>query len=155
MSNTSEALKVAWVVGLFVLTGLAEIGGGWLVWQACRENKPWWWALAGSALLIVYGFVPCLQPIDDFGRLYAAYGGIFIGMAYLWGRVFDGLKPDRGDLIGSLVAVVGVGIILFWPRKPAASSHAAGPSPASSVQMLSPSSSAPAPSMQVNSVSNP
>ena len=56
---------------LFLLAGLAEIGGGWLVWGALRAGKPWWWAACGSAVLVLYGFVPCLQPINDFGRLYA------------------------------------------------------------------------------------
>ena len=64
--------------------------GGWLVWQAVREGKPWWWALCGSIVLIGYGFIPTLQPLNDFGRLYAVYGGIFIGMSFGWAKVFDG-----------------------------------------------------------------
>ena len=109
--------KAAVVFSLFLLAGAAEIGGGWMVWQACREGKPWWWALAGSAILVAYGFIPTLQPIADFGRLYAAYGGIFIGLSFAWGKVFDGVTPDTGDILGSAVALVGVCIVLFWPRK--------------------------------------
>ena len=111
-------LAVVLRVGLlFLLAGLAEIGGGWLVWQALREGKPWWWAACGSAVLVLYGFVPCLQPISDFGRLYAVYGGVFIALAYGWGWLVDGVKPDLGDAIGSAVAVAGVCIALFWPRE--------------------------------------
>ena len=64
---------------------IAEIGGGWLVWQAVREGKPWWWAAMGSVVLVAYGFIPTPQPLSDFGRLYAVYGGIFIGLSYGWG----------------------------------------------------------------------
>lgn len=102
---------------LFILAGLAEIGGGWLVWQAVREGKPAWWAAVGSAVLVAYGFIPTLQPLDDFGRLYAVYGGVFIGLSFTWGYVFDGIVPDRGDLLGSAVALLGVAICLFWPRE--------------------------------------
>ena len=84
-------LIVLKVAGLFLLAGLAEIGGGWLVWQAVREGKPWWWAVAGSVVLVGCGFVPTLQPLSDFGRLYAVYGGIFIALSYLWGYIFDGV----------------------------------------------------------------
>jgi small multidrug resistance family-3 protein len=81
-----------------------------------REGRPRWWGALGSLTLIVYGFIPCLQPLPDFGRLYAVYGGVFICMAFGWARVFDGLKPDLGDVIGSSVAVLGALITLFWPR---------------------------------------
>ncbi len=108
--------EIARIAGLFVLAGLAEIGGGWMVWQACREGKPWWWSVVGSLVLVLYGFIPTLQPISEFGRLYAIYGGIFIGMSFAWARVFDGFRPDKGDVIGSLIAFVGVATVLFWPR---------------------------------------
>jgi drug/metabolite transporter superfamily protein YnfA len=101
---------------LFILAGLVEIGGGWLVWQAVREGKPAWWAVAGSAALVAYGFVMTLQPLDDFGRLYAIYGAVFIAMSFAWGYAIDGMVPDRGDLIGSVVTLIGMAICLFWPR---------------------------------------
>ena len=105
------------VVVLFFLAGVAEIGGGWLVWKAVREDKPWWWAVVGCVVLASYGFVPTLQPIDDFGRLYAVYGGVFIGMSFAWGRIFDGVQVDMGDAIGSAIAFVGIVVVLFWPRQ--------------------------------------
>ena len=82
-----------------------------------REGAPRWWAACGALVLAAYGFIPCLQPIDDFGRLYAAYGGIFIGMSFAWARVVDGTALDRGDVIGSAVALIGVAIVLLWPRE--------------------------------------
>ena len=102
---------------LFLLAGLAEIGGGWLVWGALRAGKPWWWAACGSAVLVLYGFVPTFQPTDSFGRIYAVYGGFFIFMSYLWGWYFDGMKPDMGDIVGGSLALASVLVILFRPRK--------------------------------------
>jgi small multidrug resistance family-3 protein len=90
--------------------------GGWLVWQAVRESKPCWWALLGSVVLVAYGFIPTLQPLPDFGRLYAVYGGIFIVLSYLWGMAFDGFRMDRGDVIGSVLSLAGVCVVIFWPR---------------------------------------
>lgn len=87
-----------------------------MVWMAVRGGKPKWWALVGSMVLAVYGFIPTLQPVDDFGRLYAVYGGLFIAMSFLWGRIFDGAIPDAGDKLGSAVAFIGVCIVMFWPR---------------------------------------
>ena len=116
------AKTVLQALGIFFLTGLAEIGGGWLVWKAVRDDdennkKPYWWAVLGSAVLVVYGFLPTLQPvIDSFGRIYAAYGGFFIVLSLLWGWGLDGDKPDRGDIVGSLIALAGVCVLLFWPR---------------------------------------
>ncbi|EOD06507.1 hypothetical protein EMIHUDRAFT_68676, partial [Emiliania huxleyi CCMP1516] len=91
--------RIAYVSILFFVAGVAEIGGGWLVWQAVREQKPRWWAVAGGAVLVLYGFVPTLQPLNDFGRLYAVYGGVFIGMSFVWGYLFDGIVPDTGDWV--------------------------------------------------------
>lgn len=102
---------------VFVLAGVAEIGGGWLVWKAVREHKPWWWAVVGSLVLVLYGFIPTLQPTDSFGRIYAVYGGFFIALSYAWGWIFDGMKLDAGDIVGGSLALVGVLVILFWPRK--------------------------------------
>jgi len=89
---------------LFVLAGLAEIGGGYLVWQWLREGKAIWIGIVGGAVLILYGVIPTLQTESAFGRVYAAYGGIFIVLAILWGMAFDGWKPDRFDLIGAAVS---------------------------------------------------
>ena len=95
---------------------LLEVGGGWLVWQTVRENKNWIYAGTGIIALIGYGFVPCLQPTSDFGRVYAVYGGFFIVLAFAWAKQFDGYLPDLGDLIGAGIALSGVLVIMLWPR---------------------------------------
>lgn len=101
---------------LFIAAGLAEIGGGWAVWQWLREGKGVVWGIAGGAVLILYGVLPTLQSEASFGRVYAAYGGVFIVLALVWGMIFDGWKPDRYDWIGAAVAIIGAAIIL-WGRR--------------------------------------
>lgn len=108
--------EVARALALFALAGLAEIGGGWLVWQWLRESRPWPMGLFGALVLIGYGVIVTFQASSEFGRVYAAYGGIFIVMALAWGALIDGFRPDRWDLIGAAVCLVGVLIIFFGPR---------------------------------------
>jgi small multidrug resistance family-3 protein len=98
------------------LAGLAEIGGGYLMWQWLREGKAWWLGVAGGIVLVLYGAVPTLQSEPAFGRVYAAYGGIFIVLSLLWSALADGWWPDRYDIIGALVALTGAAIIL-WGRR--------------------------------------
>ena len=107
---------ITYSIVLFVAAGLLEVGGGWLVWQTVRENKNWIYAGTGIIALIGYGFVPCLQPTSDFGRVYAVYGGFFIVLAFAWARQFDGYLPDLGDLVGAGIALSGVLVIMLWPR---------------------------------------
>lgn len=115
------ALSLLRSAALFFMAGVGEIGGGWLIWQCVREHKPWWWAVLGALALIGYGFVLTQQPEaagTEFGRMDAAYGGVFIGMSFLWGRIFDKMRLDLGDLIGSVLCLAGVIVILGWPRGP-------------------------------------
>lgn len=102
-------------ITLFILAGLAEIGGGWLVWQWLRNGKGLLLGFLGGAVLFTYGVIPTLQSEPAFGRVYAAYGGIFILLSILWARFVDGWRPDRFDLIGAGIALVGVSIII-WGR---------------------------------------
>jgi small multidrug resistance family-3 protein len=110
------AVTVIQALVVFVVAGVAEIGGGWLVWKAVRDHRPWWWAVAGSAVLVSYGFIPTLQPTDSFGRVYAVYGGFFIVLSFLAGWWLDADRPDWGDVTGGSIALAGVLVILFWPR---------------------------------------
>lgn len=103
-------------IALFVLAALAEIGGAWLVWQYVREGKGWAFAVLGGLALVGYGFVATLQDDPHFGRILAAYGGVFVAGSLAWGMVFDGFRPDRYDVAGSLICLVGVAVIMYAPR---------------------------------------
>lgn len=103
-------------VALLGVAAVAEIGGAWLVWQAVREGRPWWLALLGGLALFVYGFVATLQPDPNFGRILAAYGGILVAGSLAWGVVLDGFRPDRYDLVGAGICLVGVVVIMYAPR---------------------------------------
>jgi small multidrug resistance family-3 protein len=110
--NSIEIFKS---VCYFILAGLFEIGGGYLIWLWIREGKPVLYALIGAVILMLYGVIPTLQPAN-FGRVYAAYGGVFIVLSIIWGWRVDRIIPDRFDIIGGVVALVGVSIIMYWPR---------------------------------------
>lgn len=99
----------------FVLAGLLEIGGGYLMWLWLREKWAWWVGALGALIIICYGVVPTFQPVS-FGRAYAAYGGIFVVMSVFWGWWVDGQRPDHWDLLGAIICMTGVGIIMYAPR---------------------------------------
>ncbi|GAA4954307.1 YnfA family protein [Streptomonospora halophila] len=101
---------------LFVLAALCEIGGAWLVWQGVREHRGLLWAGAGVLALGLYGFVATFQPDAHFGRVLAAYGGVFVAGSLAWGVVVDGFRPDRFDLVGALICLAGVAVIMYAPR---------------------------------------
>ena len=102
---------------LFVAAGLCEIGGGYLVWLWLREGRAVWLGILGGLVLFLYGVLPTLQPPEaPFGRVYAAYGGIFVALSLAWGWWIDGVRPDRWDVIGATVALLGVVIIMYAPR---------------------------------------
>jgi small multidrug resistance family-3 protein len=106
---------IATSVLLFLVAGLCEIGGGYLVWQSWRHGASWLVGLAGAALLVAYGVAPTYQP-THFGRAYAAYGGVFVVLSVLWGWAIDRIAPDRFDLIGGALCLTGVGLMMYWPR---------------------------------------
>src|SRR5450432_2825983 len=99
----------------FILAGFCEIGGGYLIWLWLREGKSILLAGIGALVLVLYGVIPTLQPAN-FGRVYAAYGGVFIALSLAWGYAIDRIRPDRFDLIGGTIALAGVFVIMFWPR---------------------------------------
>ena len=110
-----QMMDVARSLFFFILAGLCEIGGGYLMWLWIRDDKGILFALFGALTLIVYGIIPTFQP-STFGRVYAAYGGIFIVLSILWGWQIDKIAPDRLDLIGGLIALIVVVVIMYWPR---------------------------------------
>ena len=103
-------------IALFVAAAIAEIGGAWLVWQGVREHKGWIWIGAGVIALGIYGFVATLQPDANFGRILAAYGGVFVAGSLAWGMALDGFTPDRYDITGALICLIGVAVIMYPPR---------------------------------------
>jgi small multidrug resistance family-3 protein len=115
----------------FLTAGLLEIGGGYLVWVWLRERRPAWVGLLGAVALVAYGAVPTLQPAH-FGRVYAAYGGVFVVLSLLWGWGIDGHRPDRWDRVGAALCLAGVTLIMYAPRpgRPESSRPAAGTSAA-------------------------
>jgi len=108
-------MTTARIIVLFMLAAVAEIGGAWLIWQAVRENRGWLFALLGVVALGAYGFIAALQPDANFGRVLAAYGGVFVAGSLAWGIVIDGFKPTVWDYVGSAVALLGAAIIIFAP----------------------------------------
>ncbi len=115
--NMWDASTITLSIFLFIIAGILEVGGGYLVWLGIREKKlPYVLIPAGAVVLIAYGVVPTFQPISSFGRIFAVYGGFFIVLSYLWAYVFDGFKPDLGDYIGAAIALAGVCVTWFWPR---------------------------------------
>lgn len=114
--DSGKTKKIGVTLLFFFIAGLCEIGGGYLMWLWLRDGMSWMLGAFGGFVLFLYGVVPTFQP-SHFHRIYAAYGGIFIVMAILWGWIFEGAAPDMFDVIGTATAVVGVIIIFYMPRK--------------------------------------
>ena len=109
-------MTVARSIALFLVAAVAEIGGAWLIWQGVREHRGLAWIGAGIIALGLYGFVATLQPDANFGRILAAYGGIFVVGSLAWGMALDGFRPDRYDITGAVICLVGVAVIMYAPR---------------------------------------
>lgn len=101
---------------LFIAAAVLEIGGAWTIWQGARENRGIAWIGVGVVALAGYGFVATFQPDPNFGRVLAAYGGVFVAGSLLWAVIADGFRPDRWDLTGAAVCLVGVAVIMYAPR---------------------------------------
>ena len=101
---------------LFIAAAVLEIGGAWMIWQGVREHRGVAWVGVGIVALAGYGFVASFQPDANFGRVLAAYGGVFVAGSLLWGVLADGFRPDRYDLIGAAICLLGVGVIMYAPR---------------------------------------
>ena len=114
--------RISQSILLFILAGLCEIGGGYLVWLWLRKGYSVWHGILGAIILILYGVLPTLQPYvlrqpsTSFSRIYAAYGAVFIVMSLLWGWGIDNKRPDRFDVIGMVICCIGAAVIMYWPR---------------------------------------
>ena len=108
-------MRLADSIVLFLVAGLFEIGGGYLVWQWWRGGSHWSLGLIGALVLILYGVVPTYQAAH-FGRVYAAYGGWFIVLSILWGWAVDHTTPDSYDVVGAAVCLLGVAIMMYSLR---------------------------------------
>ena len=116
MAESNKVKRITITLLFFFIAGLCEIAGGYLVWLWLRDGMSWMVGALGGIVLFLYGIVPTFQP-SHFHRIYAAYGGIFIVMAVIGGGIFEGIAPDRFDIIGAAIALVGVAIIFYMPRK--------------------------------------
>lgn len=116
MAESNKVKRITITLLFFFIAGLFEIAGGYLVWLWLRDGMSWMVGALGGFVLFLYSIVPTFQP-SHFHRIYAAYGGIFIVMAVIWGGIFEGIAPDRFDIIGAAIALVGVAIIFYMPRK--------------------------------------
>ena len=110
-------MTIAKSIALFALAAIAEVGGAWLVWHGWREHRGLWWIAAGIVALGGYGVVATFQPDPNFGRVLAAYGGIFVAGSLAWGVLVDKFQPDRYDLVGAAICLLGVGVIMYAPRR--------------------------------------
>lgn len=115
LSDQNTAFFILTSITLFFVAAVAEIGGGYMIWKWLRERKGLLFGIIGGIILFLYGVIPTFQPAQ-FGRVYAAYGGIFIISSILWGMFIDRKKPDRYEVIGSVIAVMGAVIIFYSPR---------------------------------------
>ena len=115
ISSNNYLFFVFSTFGLFVLASILEIGGGYLIWKWLRQKKKLSFGLIGGIVLFIYGVVPTLQP-SNFGRVYAAYGGIFVVMAIIWGLIIDKNRPDTFEIVGGAVVLLGALVIFYAPR---------------------------------------
>ena len=116
MARTVVTMTILRSIGLFILAAIAEIGGAWLVWQGVRERRGLIYIGAGVIALGIYGFFATFQPSPHFGRVLAAYGGVFVAGSLAWGIMVDGFRPDRYDIVGAAICLIGVAVIMYAPR---------------------------------------
>jgi small multidrug resistance family-3 protein len=116
MPAPGTAAYISRSVLLFLVAGLCEIGGGYLVWLWLREGRSVWLGVLGGLVVFLYAVIPTLQTGVDFGRVYAAYGGVFVVLSLLWGWRVDGHRPDVPSVVGAAICLVGVAVIMYWPR---------------------------------------
>jgi len=108
-------MNLASTLGLFVVTALAEIVGCYLPYLWLKDRAPFWVLLPAAASLALFVWLLTLHP-SAAGRVYAAYGGVYVATALAWLWLIDGIRPTPWDLAGSAVAIFGMALIMFAPR---------------------------------------
>ncbi len=103
--------------GLYVLTAIAEIVGCYLPWLWLQQRAPVWVLLPAAASLALFVWLLTLHPAAS-GRVYAAYGGVYVATALVWLWWVDGIAPTRWDLLGAGLALAGMAVIVWAPRAP-------------------------------------
>ena len=103
-------------LALYPLAALAEIGGCFALWSVLRSGASPWWLLPGAAALAAFAWLLTLVDSEAAGRTYAAYGGVYEVASLLWLWLAEGVRPDRWDLAGGAIVLVGAALILFGPR---------------------------------------
>ena len=106
-------------IPIFIAAALAEIAGCFAFWAWWRLDKSPLWLFPGVASLVLFAFLLTLSDSNAAGRAYAAYGGVYIAAALAWLWLAEGVRPDRWDLIGVAICLIGASVILFGPRSPA------------------------------------
>ncbi|MFP5449890.1 MAG: YnfA family protein [Alphaproteobacteria bacterium] len=102
----------------YVGAALAEIAGCFAFWAWLRQGQSILWLIPGMVALALFAWLLTLADVEHAGRTYAAYGGVYIASALAWLWAVDGVRPDRWDMVGLLVCLIGAAIILFGPRQP-------------------------------------
>jgi len=107
---------IFYAIIVFIFAGIAEIGGGYMIWLWLREGRSYYWGIGGAFTLALYRVIATFQTFPSFGRVYAAYGGVFIVLSLLWGWGIDRKTPDLYDWLGASICVIGVLVMMFAPR---------------------------------------
>ena len=103
-------------IAAYVGAALAEIAGCFAFWAWLRLDKSALWLVPGMVSLAIFAWLLTLADVQAAGRAYAAYGGIYVAASVMWLWAVEGVSPDRWDLIGACVVLIGAGIILFAPH---------------------------------------
>ena len=103
-------------IAIYVAAAVAEIGGCFTFWYWLRNEGAIWWSLVGTASLVIFAIILTRSEVAFAGRAYAAYGGVYIAASLLWLFMVERMVPDRWDLIGAGMCLVGAALILWGPR---------------------------------------
>ncbi len=109
-------MTVAYSIAAYIGAALAEIAGCFAFWAWLKLDRSPWWLVPGMAALALFAFLLTRVDAEFAGRAYAAYGGVYIAASLFWLWAVEGARPDRWDLAGMALCLLGAGLILFGPR---------------------------------------